>query len=44
MDSGAQSGAVLWDFDGTLARRVEGWSGTLAAAAQELQPGCGVTA
>lgn len=36
-------GAVLWDFDGTLAQREERWSGTLAAVLAELRPGCGIT-
>lgn len=36
------AGALLWDFDGTLARREGVWSGALLQALDELEPGHGL--
>ncbi|MGE0540860.1 MAG: HAD family hydrolase [Dehalococcoidia bacterium] len=36
-------GVIFWDFDGTLAHRPDGWSGTLAASLLECLPTCSIT-
>jgi putative hydrolase of the HAD superfamily len=36
-------GVIFWDFDGTLAHRPDGWSGTLAVVLLERQPDCAIT-
>src|SRR5687768_1735242 len=36
-------GVMFWDFDGTLAHRPDGWSGTLAASLRDCLPNCTIT-